>query len=89
MASIRSGFWYYLYIFNIIYVTVNLVKVLILFGLNWYFEFEFDEIQGGYFLQLTWIIGACLTFAIMYSWAQDTEAFSRTGSTQTRLKKLA
>jgi len=76
VKSIEWGFSYYLYLFNIVYLVVSMSKVIFLFWLNWWTNFENEDIPGGYFMQLMNITGYTLVFAMMYGYSVKKDDFS-------------
>ena len=75
-TPINSGFSYYVFLFNVIYVFVGNAKVLMLLLPNWWTKFELEEIPGGYFMQLGFMMGYCLLYAMIYSYCLNKNRFA-------------
>jgi hypothetical protein len=89
LAPISTGIYYKFFVFNIIYLLVNCFKALLLLGINYYTHFELEDIPGGYFLQITWIMGIALAFSMLYNWTRNSEAFCSAISSWLILEKRA
>jgi hypothetical protein len=81
-----STFWELVFIFNTVSFLINTGSAWILFGVNWYMNFEFEELQGGYFLQLDWIFGQFLILSMLYSWTMNKAKFAAVMSTWLKLE---
>jgi hypothetical protein len=89
LVPISSGIYYKFFVCNMMYLLVNCFKAMLLLGINCYTNFEFEDIPGGYFLQVTWILGIALAFSMLYSWTRNPEAFCSAISSWLILEKRA
>jgi hypothetical protein len=64
ITPVNSGWPYFLFLFNLLYMLVGGVKAVLLFFQNWRTNFE-EDIPGGYFIQLTFIMGHILLIALI------------------------
>ena len=87
VSPVNSGFSYYLFIFNVIYLCFSIIKAALLFIFNLRSNFEFEAIKGGYFFQLIWIGGGILVLAMIQSYSYDKIGFSLAVSTCIRMEK--
>ena len=87
LVPIESGFSYYLFIFNCIFFFTQTSKVCILLLLNYWTNFEFQEMEDGYILQLNWIIGCLMVFAMTYCYSWDRKSFASALTSHIRFEK--
>ena len=87
ITSIESGLLFYLFIFNLIFFCIQTSKVCLLLILNYWTNFEFEEIRGGYIIQLTWLIGCLMVFAMMYCYLWDRKNFASTLTSYIRFEQ--
>ena len=87
LSAISSGFSYYLFLFNTLYISIQICKLGLLFFLNWWTDFEFEYIQGGYFIQLCWLMGLTMVYAIMFGYVFERIDFASTISACIRLER--
>ena len=69
LIPVTSGFSYNLFRFNVCYLVVTQFKAIFLFLLNWWTNFEFEEIRGGYFMQLGFVTGYFLLYAMIFAYS--------------------
>ena len=87
LIPVKSGFSYYLFLFNVCYLLVTATKVLALFLRNWWTRFELEEIGGGYFMQLSFLMGYILLLAMISGYAFNKSRFTSTVSSCIHLEE--
>jgi len=65
LSPVRTGFSYYHFLVNMAYMVVTTLTRAGLFLENWRTNFEFEEIQGGYNIQFTYLTGQLLHFTML------------------------
>jgi hypothetical protein len=86
LSPINSGLAPF-FLFNALTVSINIVKSGLLLAINWYTDFQFEEIKGGYFFQLLWFIGPITIVIYMYSYSSNPEDLARTVTGCIRLER--
>jgi hypothetical protein len=87
LTKLSSGASYYFYLFNAGYSIIATFKIGMLFLLNWYNGFKFEELNGGYFLQVAWFLGHLIAFSASLSWCSNTETFASTITSWIQLER--
>ena len=87
IEPIKSGIGFYLFMFNTCYIYLNILKVGVLFGINLWTGFEFEEIKGGWFFQLAWLVTLGLVESLKFSYTYNGSSFASTLSHCIRLEK--
>ena len=76
LTPIYSGRSYYFFWFNLLYVFTTMSKVWYLLFLNWWTNFEQEEIPGGYFMQFCFVSGYSLLYSMLYSYCFHKDRFA-------------
>jgi hypothetical protein len=86
LTPITSGFFYYYFKFNTLYIILDVSKSALLFTSNWATNFQDEEIKGGYLLQLLWVIGPGSVLTMIYSFSHTRKEFAKTVTDCIRLE---
>jgi len=86
LTPIHSGFPYYFFLFNLGYLVVTLSKNISLFLQNWWTNFEEEKIKGGYFMQLAFVSGYGLLYAMLHGYTFNRQRFASAVSSVIRLE---
>ena len=87
VSPISSGFPYYLYLFNTLFVLIHVGKANLLFLYNVANNFKMDVIKGAYFFQLIWITSLVVAEAMMYTIGWNRKELGALLSSSIRLER--
>jgi len=87
LTAMNKGLSFYWYLLNVLYLSTNLSKSAVIFLLNWFTNFEFEDIQGGYFFQLLWLAGPSAVGSMTYGFSHSRKEFAAALTACIKLEK--